>query len=77
MLNMVSAIVLSSAAIVVLAGKLVVHWYVGGGSHLQPLPGCCLILLPPQHLYVTEVVEQLWGFKGHFVCFPLFNFDGV
>ena len=29
------------------AGKLVVHSYLGGGSHLQPLPGCsCSCCLP-------------------------------
>ena len=29
-------------------GRFVVHKYLNGGSHLQPLPGCCLALLPPQ-----------------------------
>ena len=51
------------------AGRLVAHQYLGGGSHLQPLPGCCLILLPPHHPCVMEV-EQVLGFTG-LVCFPL------
>ena len=50
-------------------GRLVVHQYLGGGSHLQPLLGWCLILLPPRHPCVMEV-EQVLGFSGG-VCFPL------
>ena len=48
---------------------MVVHQYLGGGSHLQPLLGWCLILLPPRHPCVMEV-EQVLGFSGG-VCFPL------
>ena len=51
------------------AGRLVVHQYLGGGSHLQTLLGWCLILLPPRHPCVMEV-EQVLGFSGG-VCFPL------
>ena len=55
-------------------GRLVVHQYLGGGSHLQPLPGCCLILLPPHHPCVMEV-EQVLGSSGLvwflLVCAPL------
>ena len=51
------------------AGRMVVHQYLGGGSHLQPLLGWCLILLPPRHPCVMEV-EQVLGFSGG-VCFPL------
>ena len=50
-------------------GRLVVHQYLGGGSHLQPLLGWCLILLPPRHPCVMEV-EQVLGFSGG-VMFPL------
>ena len=38
-------------------------------DHLQPLPGCCLVLLPPHHPCVMEV-EQVLGFSG-VGCFPL------
>ena len=51
------------------AGRMVVHQYLGGGSHLQPLLGWCLILLPPRHPCVMEE-EQVLGFSGG-VCFPL------
>ena len=51
------------------AGRMVVHQYLGGGSHLQPLLGWCWILLPPRHPCVMEV-EQVLGFSGG-VCFPL------
>ena len=51
------------------AGRMVVHQYLGGESHLQPLLGWCLILLPPRHPCVMEV-EQVLGFSGG-VCFPL------
>ena len=40
-------------------GGLVVHQYLAGGSHLQPLPGCCLIMLPLHHPCVMEIEQVL------------------
>ena len=50
--------------------KLIHEQYLSAGSHLQPLPGCCLILLPPHHPCVMEL-EQVLGCRGQVVCFPL------
>ena len=44
------------------------HQYLGGGRHLQPLLGCGLILLPPYHPCVMEM-EQLLGFGVHICVF--------